>query len=124
MKALAYMDNNKVTALLDDLRDYRAEIYQIVCVLRALVQGTALDATEEVKYGGLLYTKKVPFCGIYAYAKHVTVEFSCGHALNDVRQVLEGQGKLRRHIKITALADIDSRYVKEYVDQAYEKAGT
>ncbi|MDR2154724.1 MAG: DUF1801 domain-containing protein [Burkholderiaceae bacterium] len=62
--------------------------------------------TEEVKYGGLLFSAAHPFCGVFAYARHVSLEFGNGASLPDKYKALEGAGKLRRHIKLTSPRDI------------------
>lgn len=43
--------------------------------------------------------------------------------LPDPHGVLEGGGKLRRHIKLRALQDIADRHVAEYVQAAFGLQG-
>lgn len=112
----------RVANLLEDIRLQDARMYALVAVLRALVIEVAPGAGEEVKYGGLFYTGQTPFCGIYAYQQHVTLEFSHGCALQDTAGVLEGKGKLRRHIRIEHADDIVRKAVRQYVAQAYAQA--
>lgn len=116
------MRNQQVRQLLDDLRLQHPGINDIVTHVRALVLALAPDATEEVKYGGLLYSLDAPFCGIYAYARHVSIEFSRGCDLVDTHQQLAGQGKLRRHIKLGTVEEITSCHVADYISQAYNNA--
>jgi hypothetical protein len=68
-----------------------------------------------VKYGGLLFSVKKPFCGVFSYAKHVSLEFGAGASLPDNFKVLEGDGKLRRHIKLLSAQDIAGKHVREYL---------
>lgn len=116
------MRNQQVAQLLDDLRLQHPDINDIVVQLRAQVLALAPDGTEEVKYGGLLYSLAAPFCGIYAYARHVSIEFSRGCDLIDTHQQLAGQGKLRRHIKLGTVDEITSYHVADYISQAYKNA--
>ncbi|CAI2931683.1 protein of unknown function [Aminobacter niigataensis] len=40
----------------------------------------------------------------------------------DRHRLLQGQGKLRRHIKLFAVSDIQDRHVAEYIDLARQAA--
>ena len=73
-------------------------------------------------YGGFMYAAPAQFCGVFAYKEHVSIEFGRGCDLEDIHRVLEGSGKLRRHIKIYTLADIDSKHVYAYITQAHENS--
>jgi hypothetical protein len=116
-------DNDpQIAALLEDLRVYHAAMYEIVMALRAIVATEAGSVDEQVKYGGLLYSEGKPFCGIYAYANHVSLEFSRGCDLDDTHGVLQGSGKLRRHLKFETVADIAAHHVQDYVRQAVVQA--
>ena len=70
-------------------------------------------------YGGFMFATAQPFCGVFAYAEHVSLEFSRGCDLQDEWRVLEGKGKLRRHIKIRALNEIESKHLAAYIKQAF-----
>ncbi len=61
-------------------------------------------------------------CGVFAYTEHVSIEFGRGCDLKDPHHVLEGSGKLRRHIKVHTLADIKAKHVLAYVTQAHENS--
>jgi len=82
------------------------------------VLGLDPGVSEEVKYGGLLFSAGKPVCGVFAYAKHVSVEFGDGAMLPDEHKVLEGEGKLRRHIKLSTMGDIDQKHVAHYLTLA------
>lgn len=76
--------------------------------------------SEEVKYGGFLFSSNEPFCGIFSYTKHVSLEFSAGASLPDTFKVLEGEGKFRRHIKLSSADDISGKHVRDYLILAFE----
>lgn len=96
----------RIKTLLEEIERDRPALYPIVTALRALA--LAPGVTEKVKYGGLLYAAAGEgFCGIFAYAAHVSLEFSEGHALPDPHRLLQGNGKKRRHLKFLTLADLD-----------------
>lgn len=116
------MPNNKVNALLDDIRFTNPERYPLVEVVRALVLKLDASVTEEVKYGGLLFSNGKAFCGIFCYSQHVSLEFGEGAQLADTYQVLEGKGKQRRHIKLRSTGDVSSKHVSHYLGMAYHLA--
>ena len=73
-------------------------------------------------YGGFVFAATAQFCGVFAYTAHASIEFGRGCDLNDPHRVLEGSGKLRRHIKVHKLADIKAKHVPAYIKQAYENS--
>ncbi len=109
------MTNPRVASLLEDIRRLSEDRFALVQALRQLVLGLDSNISEEVKYGGLLFSAGKPFCGVFAYSKHVSLEFGDGAALPDAHDVLEGAGKLRRHIKLYALDDVDQKHVQHYL---------
>ncbi len=108
-----------VGELLGDLRLVDEDRYTLMWLLRRLIFSVDQGISEEVKYGGLLYSYNEPFCGIFSYIGHVSMEFSKGAALSDKHHILEGSGKFRRHIKIRGADEIPSKYIREYVIQAF-----
>lgn len=112
------MATDRIHKLLDDIRLLGPDRHELVQSLRELVLGLDPSITEEVKYGGILFAADQPFCGVFSYAKHVSLEFSAGASLPDRFKVLEGEGKLRRHIKLTSPQDIAAKHVREYVQLA------
>ncbi len=116
------MTCDRVLAFLDELQDQRADHFAIVSRLREIVLQAGPSISEEVKYGGILFSARTPFCGVFSYAGHVTLELSQGAALPDTHGVLLGHGKLRRHIKLFSVSDIEDRHVTHYVALARQTA--
>ncbi|MDD4912118.1 MAG: DUF1801 domain-containing protein [Sideroxydans sp.] len=108
------MSNDRVTKMLEDIRLLSEDRFTLVQSLRKRILDME-GISEEVKYGGILFAADKPFCGIFSYAKHVSLEFSAGAALPDKHKVLEGDGKLRRHIKLFSIQDIESKHVRDYL---------
>lgn len=111
-----------VGELLGDLRLVDEDRYTLMWLLRRLIFSVDQGISEEVKYGGLLYSSSEPFCGIFSYTEHVSMEFSKGAVLSDKYHVLEGSGKFRRHIKIRVADEISSKHLREYITQAFMMA--
>ena len=112
------MTTPRVANLLEDIRRLSEDRFALVQALRKLVLDLDSGVSEEVKYGGLLFSAGKPFCGVFAYAKHVSLEFGDGAALPDEHGVLEGAGKLRRHIKLGTMNDVGQKHVLHYLTLA------
>ena len=117
------MTTERVQAFLDDIRLLGEDRLALVQALRQAVLALGSDVTEEVKYGGLLFSEGKPLCGVFSYTGHVSLEFGNGAQLDDPHRVLEGQGKLRRHIKLSTVEELPTRHVSHYLAAAY-RAGT
>ena len=114
------MAKKSVDALLNDIRYINEAHYQLVQEVRALVRDLVNTVSEEVKYGGILFSSDVMFAGVFAYKDHVTVEFGQGAKIQDTFGFLEGSGKFRRHIKLKVTSDIEDRRLADYVRLALE----
>ncbi|MBG7458987.1 DUF1801 domain-containing protein [Pseudomonas aeruginosa] len=110
--------NVAVDALLADLAMTHEAMLEIVQCVRGLVHEVAGTVSETVKYGGIVFSQAAPFCGVYAYQEHVSVEFGQGCAFDDPHGVLEGGGKFRRHIKLRSVAEMWDKHLSDYLKQA------
>lgn len=109
------MPADRISKLLEDIRLLDQARFELVQSLREIILGLAPSISEEVKYGGILFSAGQPFCGVFSYAKHVSLEFGAGASLPDKYKVLEGEGKFRRHIKLSSPQDISGKHVREYL---------
>ena len=109
------MTDDRIQQHLADLRLLNGDHHALVQALRELILGLAPGISEKVKYGGILFAAGEAFCGVFAYARHVSLEFGAGASLPDPYGVLEGNGKFRRHIKLSTLADMEAKQVRHYL---------
>jgi hypothetical protein len=116
------MATKSVQALVEDVRLLSETNYGIVEAVRALVKKTFKSTSEEVKYGGILFSSGVQFCGVFAYKEHVCVEFGSGAKIKDDLGHLEGAGKGRRHLKLRSEAEVKSKKLAEYLLLAHKAA--
>lgn len=116
------MATRSVRSLLEDIRLVSEERYEIVEAVRAMVKKRFKPFAEEVKYGGILFSSGVQFCGVFSYKEHVSVEFGAGAKIDDAFGHLEGAGKGRRHLKLRAMADIENKRLAQYLPLALEAA--
>ena len=117
------MGTKSVQALLEDIRLLDEGMFSVVRGVLTAVQQRFPEAKQEVKYGGILVSAGVQFCGVFAYSQHVSVEFGHGAKISDPFGHLEGTGKGRRHLKLRSLADIQSKRLAEYLPLAHRAAG-
>ena len=111
---------NRISKLFEDLRLLDSGRFELVQALREIILDLDSSVSEEVKYGGLLFSAEGPFCGVFSYSKHVSLEFGVGASLPDEFNVLEGKGRFRRHIKLSSTQDIAGKHVREYLILALE----
>jgi hypothetical protein len=116
------MAAKSVQRLLDDIRLVSQDNWEIVDAVRTLIKKNFSGFTEEVKYGGILFSSDVQLCGVFAYKEHVSVEFGSGAKISDEFGQLEGSGKGRRHIKLRTLADIKQKNLAQYLPLALAAA--
>jgi hypothetical protein len=116
------MTKKTVQTLLDDISLLGGGQYLLVELVRKLVKKTVSPVSEEVKYGGIIFTSGVSFCGVFAYKKHVSVEFSNGAKITDALGYLEGNGKGRRHLKLYSAEDVELKHLADYLPLALEAA--
>jgi hypothetical protein len=116
------MATKSVQSLVEDIRLLNEKNYEIVEAVRALVRKTFKSTSEEVKYGGILFSSGVQFCGVFAYKEHVTVEFGSGAKIKDDLGFLEGSGKGRRHLKLRSMTELNEKRLSEYLSLAHRAA--
>lgn len=116
------MSTERINKLLQDIRMLNEENYALVQSLRGMILKLDKGVSEDVKYGGLLFSAARSFCGVFSYKNHVTLEFGLGASLPDKYKELEGEGKYRRHIKLTSVQDISDKHVHDYLLLALKAA--
>ncbi|MGL1902122.1 MAG: DUF1801 domain-containing protein [Fibrobacterales bacterium] len=113
----------QVQAFLDDKKSSQELHFSILHALRKIVFDALPNVDERMMYGGIMFSVEddlgndEDFGGIFSSKKHVSFEFSQGYTLNDPKNILEGSGKYRRHLKIKALKDITDKDAAFYVKQ-------
>jgi hypothetical protein len=87
----------------------------------------AIELVHDVKYAiALNYTftgrLKGAFAHIVVYKAHVNLGFYRGAELPDPKKLLEGDGKLIRHLRIASHADLRRRYLRTFLCEAIGRA--
>ncbi len=109
--------NDKVQNFLEDISLMDQEKFEILQDLRRIVFCSYPETNERMMYGGIMFSLDADFGGLFISKNHISFEFSFGVNMNDPDNILEGTGKLRRHIKIRSVADIKDKKVDFFVKQ-------
>jgi len=105
------------------------EIIGLYTELRALMFALCPDCNELLYHTHALtsvysISEKMGdgFCHIPIYKEHLNLGFNKGNLLDDPDQLLEGTGKLIRHIPITKPQDFKNTKVKSLIKSAIKLA--
>lgn len=111
--------DQKVKQFLDDLEEFVPEKAKIIKALRKMILQIMPKTEEVMMYGGIVYKTDKLLCGLFTRKNHISIEFGKGSEMDDPYSVLEGTGKERRHIKISAYRDIEEKKVQYYVNKLW-----
>jgi len=92
----------------------------IVAMLRQLMRETAPDAQEVLGYGIPMYRGRRGLAVISPTKKDITFAFSRGAEFEDKYGLLQGVGKVSKHVKIKSLDSVNKEALKYYIKQALE----
>ena len=116
---MAKSKNEGVQDFLNTLKISDSEKYNSLIVMREMVFNQFPETDERMMYGGIMFSlNEEDFSGLFVRKNHISFEFSNGHKMNDPNKLLEGSGKLRRHLKIKSFEDIQIKKVDFFVKQA------
>jgi len=92
---------------------------EIMLRLRELVSEVVPDAEEAIKWGTPVFSKVKNICYMAVFRKHVTFAFYDGRMLKDPEGILQGTGKMMKHIKLKTLDDIDQEQIKKWIIEGF-----
>jgi hypothetical protein len=97
-----------------------SEFHPVVAEIRALMKEYAPDAQEIISYGIPAYRVKRIIAVISPTKKDITFAFSRGAEFEDRYGLLQGVGKVSKHVKLKNLADMNIEALRYYIQQALE----
>ena len=100
------------------IRQAPAAIRPVLRELRRLVREELPDAREEIKWGRPVYSLTHIVCYLAAAGDHANLGFYRGVELEDPQELLEGDGKKLRHIKVYRREEIRKRWYSSLIRQA------
>lgn len=104
--------NEKVS---DYIKQAPKEQLEILEELRMLIHKSVVETKEEIKWGMPVFKKNKTFTYLRFSAKHVTLGFYNIDRIQDPQNILEGDGKTMRHVKIYNKKDIDKKQFAEWL---------
>ncbi len=111
------INDKRLKTLLEDWQQLSPEKAAIVHRVRELVFSIFPAVSERVMYGGIMFSLDTDFGGVFVHKNHISVEFGNGVHMHDPEHLLEGSGKLRRHIKLLSPEDIKDKQLEFFVRQ-------
>ena len=111
----------KITTI-DEFLKHRVlpEHLPIVALLRSLMKECAPEAKEQISYGILMWKQKRGLAVVSPTKKDITFAFSQGAKFEDKYKLLQGMGKVSKHVKIKNLDEISKTALKYYIRQAVQ----
>jgi hypothetical protein len=115
--------------LLSMLAQYDLKVGELGLALRDLVLQEAPSANEILYQSyavSMIYsfTERWTqgFCYISVYKRHVNLGFHRGAELNDPKELLVGDGKIMRHLKIESPDDLKQPYLRKFIRASIKRA--
>lgn len=104
--------NKQITEYIDNAPIEQKEIMGII---RSLIHQNVQNITEEFKWSRPVFRLKKDFAYLQANKNHVNLGFYGNfEKLSDPDGLLEGTGKIMRHIKLKKISDINSELLSEW----------
>ena len=114
-------ENQKIKEFITDTLLIDEKKGKIIISIRKLILKIFPKAEEDFKYGGIVYIfDKRLFSGIFLRKNHISVEFDLGVKMSDPEKLLEGSGKLRRHLKFKEHSDINAKKLEYFLNQLFK----
>jgi hypothetical protein len=114
------MTDGKRVDIVDYLSGFEPAPGELARSVRQLILSTIEGLDEVVKWGHLVYEKDRMICSIMVHKSHINLQIWRGAELNDPENILEGDGKQMRHVKVHSPEDLKSDYFKFLLKQAAE----
>jgi hypothetical protein len=115
--------------LLQYLSSYDLKVGELALALRSMILSEvpgALEILNRTYAVSMTYsfTSKWTegFCMVVVYPHHVNLGFHRGAEFDDADGVLEGTGKIMRHIKVRTLEDLKKPYLRRFIRAAVSNA--
>ena len=94
------------------------EFHATIALIRDLIHENAPDAQAVIKWNQPVWQQKAPMVVIGTAKTHVLLIFSRGAEFTDRFGLLEGDGDVSKHIKLTGLDSVNREAIRDYIGQA------
>ncbi len=111
--------NQKVNDFLNDIQSTFPDSFKMIEAIQTIFFEENSKLIDDIKYGGIVFNNANKLVGgIYLYKEHLSIEFSDGASFKDPSNLLEGKGKIRRHLKLHNFDDIQGKDARFFIKQA------
>lgn len=110
----------KTQKFIENIKVLDTTKFQILEKVREIVFDNYPEVKERIMYGGIMFSLIDDFAGLFVRKNHVSLEFSYGVKFDDSKNLLEGKGIYRRHLKLRSLEDIKIKEVGFFVSHIIE----
>lgn len=105
--------NKEVTEYIENAQPEHRKIMEVI---RSIIHQKVENVTEQFKWSRPVFKTTKDFAYLQASKSYVTLGFTKDIIkLNDPNNLLEGNGKTMRHIKIRKASDIDAHLLSEWI---------
>lgn len=94
-----------------------AKHHPTVRMIRRLMREAAPKAEEGFSYGMPMWKMKKMAAWLMPQPEYVSLGFTHGTSFEDKYGLLEGKGKVGRHIKLRSVKDVDEKKLTYYIKQ-------
>lgn len=94
------------------------EFHATVTLIRDLLRENAPAAQAVIKWNQPVWQQQAPMVVIGTSKSHVLLIFSRGAEFTDTFGLLEGDGGVSKHVKLTNLASVNQATIRDYIAQA------
>ena len=121
------MSENETQALETFLLNYPDAIRELARNARALILTVMPETVEQIDSSadliayGLDRSYKGLICGITLHKSHINIMFAQGASLPDPQGLLQGTGKLARHVRVERLADLKAPEIRRLLETALQR---
>jgi hypothetical protein len=123
------MERPPLPQLIGFLGAHDPHIADLALALRDIILDEAPDADEAIYqvytvaiWFGFSGKMKDMFCYIATSSDHVNLGFPRGAMMADPSGVMEGVGKIMRHVKFSSLAELEAPWVRRYIRESMAQA--
>lgn len=109
--------NQEIT---DYINKANAEQIEIMETLRQIIHDSVPETIEEIKWNMPVFKKNKTFTYFCFFKHHINMGFYNFENLSDPNNLLKGEGKTMRHIKIKTLEEIEEQQISIWLKESIQ----
>ncbi|MCB0731431.1 MAG: DUF1801 domain-containing protein [Ignavibacteriae bacterium] len=106
---------NYSKAVSDYINFAPSDQFEILETLRKLIHTNVKNVSEAIKWNMPVFSNPKNFCYLQSTKNHVTLGFYNPERINDSANLLEGTGKVMKHVKIKSKDEINTELFSKWL---------